>query len=85
MSEEAACEDPHATQAQNYFSVRVHVISATSARFYSSGPAFHRLLRLLSNEVMSKARDLVGQDALSCPEEVWLASLHFMIRLIRIR
>ena len=40
------------------------------ARFYSSASSFHRLLRLLSNEVMVKARDIVGADVLASPEKV---------------
>ena len=34
------------------------------------GSSLHRLLRLCSNKVMMKARNIVGQDLLTAPEEV---------------
>ena len=39
-------------------------------RFYSAGSHFHRMLHLLSNEIMLKARDIVGEDILDDPEMV---------------
>ena len=41
-------------------------------RFYSAGTHFHRMLHLLANEVMLKARDIVGEDILDDPEMVKL-------------
>lgn len=37
---------------------------------YSSSQHFHRVLHLISNEVMLKARDIVGEDIMEQPEVV---------------
>ena len=51
-------------------------------RFYSSGTHFHRMLHLLANEVMLKAKDIVGEDILEEPEMVNPAFLwhHYMVQ-----
>ena len=45
-------------------------------RFYSTGTHFHRVLHLVANEVMLKARDIVGENILDEPEMVNHSFLH---------
>ena len=37
------------------------------SRYYSQASAFHRLLTLLSNEMVGKVRDIVGENPLADP------------------
>ena len=47
-----------------------YCVLVSLGRFYSVSPAFPRLLHLLSNEVMLKAQDIVGDNLLARPVEV---------------
>ena len=48
-----------------------------TSRVYSSGAHFQRVLQLVSNEVMLKARDIVGENLMEQPEMVRMSHYHF--------
>ena len=53
-----------------YYTHDIVSVHCVHIRFYSTGTHFHRILHLLANEVMLKARDIVGEDILDNPEMV---------------
>lgn len=60
--------------------VAYHDDLSIHCRVYSMQRHFHRLLRLVANEVASKARDIVGEDPLEDPDGA-VANLRLALRV----
>ena len=52
-------------------------------RYYCQPLAFHRLLNLLANEVVAKAKDIIGDNLLTDPLKVYMNERSMMYMYVR--